>query len=292
MATCRLVNQYEELTLDKLRGAIGHDAHVFAKVRLADVFPISGSGISDKEYSYCLKAHFDFLVVDKNYMPIFSVEYDGKQHRYNQQQIENDRLKNTLCEKFKHPILRINSKYINTEYKGIDLLTYFVDVWFLEEAFYDAQEKGIVPYDEPFDACSILDDGTGRSWPYWISSDVQLKLQKLHANGKIKQIAASHWVGVDENKNHKCICWVEVDENSVVFVKTGMRQQLFPAVQVSDLLSMLAMFDLDKKLDDYFSGLENQTIDKDDFKQVLAQFCSPLNSRQAFTAGNITYPVF
>ncbi|MGZ8223264.1 MAG: DUF2726 domain-containing protein [Methylobacter sp.] len=176
MTNLRLLNKYEEITFNKLRSTIANEAHVFAKVRLADVFSISGSGLDDREYSYCLKSHFDFLVTDKKYMPLFSVEYDGMQHKSNTKQIENDKLKDSLCEKFKHPILRINSKYIDRQYKGIDVLTYFIDVWFLEEAFYDAQETGIVPYDEPFDASSIFDDGKGKKWPYWISSEIQVQI--------------------------------------------------------------------------------------------------------------------
>lgn len=291
MSNLRLLNKYEELTFDKLKSAAENEAHVFAKVRLADVFPIAGSGLSSDEYSYCLKAHFDFIVTDKDYMPIFSVEYDGKQHRYDKKQIDNDKFKDSLCERFSHPILRINSRYIDREYKGIDLLTYFIDVWFLEEAFYDAQGKGMIPYDEPFDACSIFDDGKGNRWPYWISSDIQLKIQKLYRDKKINQPAPSHWVGVDENGSYRCICWVETDVENVVYVKTGMRKQLFPAVEISDLLSMLAIFDLDKKLDNYFSGVE-QAISIFGFRTSLNEFCFNLQGRQSATCGSIGHPVF
>jgi hypothetical protein len=291
MTNLRLLNKYEEITLDKLKSSVENEAHVFAKVRLADVFSITGSGINEKEYSYCLKAHFDFVVTDKNYMPLFSVEYDGGQHRTNAKQIENDKLKDSLCEQFKHPILRINSRYIDREYKGIDLLTYFIDVWFLEEAFYDAQEKGIIPYDEPFDACSIFDGGKGNKWPYWISSEIQIELQKLYRLKKINQPAPSHWIGVDANENYRCICWVETDKENVVYVKTGMRRQLYTAVHISDLLSMLAIFDLDKKLNTHHSGL-NQAVSFQEFSEILDGFCSKLKPRCSATCGSFSYPVF
>lgn len=291
MTNLRLLNKYEEITFDKLKSTVTNEAHVFAKVRLADVFPITGSGLDNREYSYCFKSHFDFLVTDKNYMPLFSVEFDGWQHKTNAKQVENDKLKDSLCERFEHAILHINSKYIDREYKGIDLLTYFIDVWFLEESFYDAQEKGIIPYDEPFDACSIFDDGKGKKWPYWISSDIQVQIQQLYKQKRINQPAPSHWVGVDTNKNYRCICWVEIDRENVIYVKTGMRRQLYTAVDISDLLSMLAIFDLDKKLKGYFSGVE-QAVSFIDFNQVLNEFCSKLEPRSSATCGSFRYPVF
>ena len=69
MSNLRLLNKYDELTFDKLELAVDLDAHVFSEVRLADIFPIKNSGINNEEYSCCLKAHFDFLVTDMNYMP-------------------------------------------------------------------------------------------------------------------------------------------------------------------------------------------------------------------------------
>lgn len=291
MDQLRLLNKYEEVTYGKLVNAVEADAHVFAKVRLADVFKISDSGISRNEYSYCLKAHFDFLVTDKDYMPVFSVEYDGKWHKENSAQVANDKLKDQLCEKFEHPLLRINSNYINREYKGIDLLTYFIDVWFLEKAFYEAQSKGVVPADEDFDACLILDDGKGRKWPYWISSGVQVKIQQHYLNNRINQMAPSHWIGKDDEGNYKCIAWVEVSEGDVVFVKTGMRKQLFQAVQISDLLSMLAIFDIDRKIDEHLAG-RAVSVDKSSFLEQLQSFCKNLKPAQSFTAGSISYPVF
>lgn len=291
MTNLRLLNRYEEITFDKLKSAIESNAHVFAKVRLADVFPISGSGIAAEEYSYCLKAHFDFVVTDDNYMPLFSVEYDGKQHTTDVKQIKKDRLKDSLCEKFNHPILRINSNYINRKYKGIDLLTYFIDVWFLEEAFYEAQKNGIVPYDEPFDPCSFFDDGKGNRWPYWISSNIQVKIQNLYTSKKVNQPAPSNWVGVDYNGSYRCICWVEVDNENVVYVKTGMRRQLYTAVYIGDLISMLAIFDLDKKLNDYFLG-NSQAVSFNEFRNILDDFCSKLKPSCSTTCGSFSHPVF
>jgi Protein of unknown function (DUF2726) len=66
----RILNGYEELTYDALqRACSGDGAHVFPKVRVADVFPLENQTISPKHLSYALKAHFDFVVTDKDYRP-------------------------------------------------------------------------------------------------------------------------------------------------------------------------------------------------------------------------------
>src|SRR5688572_19418368 len=76
-----------------------HDVEVFPKLRLADVFPISNSGISDREYSYALKAHFDILVVQDN-LPVLAIEFDGSGH-----DDKDDNLKNGLCDRFGLPLV-------------------------------------------------------------------------------------------------------------------------------------------------------------------------------------------
>ena len=50
--------------------------------------------------------------------------------------------------KSNYPLLRINSRYLDREFRGLDLPTCFVDVWFLQEAFEGATNSA-VPYDEP-----------------------------------------------------------------------------------------------------------------------------------------------
>ncbi|MGZ8223265.1 MAG: hypothetical protein ACXWT0_16620 [Methylobacter sp.] len=114
---------------------------------------------------------------------------------------------------------------------------------------------------------------------------------QLYKNKRINQPAPSHWVGIDTNENYRCICWVEIDKENVIYVKTGMRRQLYSAVDVSDLLSMLAIFDLDKKLKGYFSGNE-QPVPFYEFDGVLNEFCSKLQPRSSATCGSFGYPVF
>lgn len=61
--------------------------------------------------------------------------------------------------------------------------------------------------------------------------------------------------------------WLVMDAKSVLSVTTGMRAQRFPAVNESDLVSMLAMFDLYRNLLSVLSGLRTKLMDRDSFFQ-------------------------
>lgn len=154
------VNKYEEITNDILSSkCIEHGAHVFPKVRLADVFNVKFGSTEKNLFNYALKSHFDFIVYDKEFMPLFAVEVDGKYHFKDKRQIKNDKIKDDLCEKYMLPLLRINSNYLVEKFRNTCLLDWLVDIWFLREAFFAAQDNGIVPEDEIFDPYSVWYDG-------------------------------------------------------------------------------------------------------------------------------------
>lgn len=252
----RFLNSYEEVTYDKLRAVtepVG--AHVFSKVRLADVIPVNNSGISNEEFSFSLKSHVDFLVTDSEQDVQFCVEFDGPTHRQ-PEQIRRDELKNQLLTKFRVPFIRINSRYLEERYRGLDLLTYFVDVWFLARAFDEAQERGQIPPEESFDPTFILSDGqpNGKKWPYWISIELQADIQRMFKEHLVAQPAPSHWIGLDERGNYRCLAWLFVTHETCVFIETGMRGHRFPAVYSSDLLSQLAVYDLHEALEKALDG--------------------------------------
>jgi hypothetical protein len=266
----RLLNHSEEVTYESLtRVCESNGARVFPKVRLADVFAIEKSGLSSAHFSYCLRSHFDFLVTDKDYRPQFSVEFDGPLHKASAVQRQRDLLKNNLCEHFGHGLLRVNSKYLTPAYRGLDLLTYFVDAWFLAQAFDEAQKSGAIPYDEPFDITFIYStsDSNSKKWPYWLTLDIQAEMEKLHLEERIGQMAPSHHVGTDNEGNYRCMSWLVVDAMSVLSVTTGMRAQRFSAVDECDLVSMLAMFDLYRELPSVLSGTRGALMDRNRFFQ-------------------------
>ncbi|MBP3140240.1 DUF2726 domain-containing protein [Aliivibrio fischeri] len=276
----RLLNKYEEITYDGLERICKGRARVFAKVRLADIFKINDSGISNREFNYCLKAHFDFLVVNKNYQPIFVVEYDGVQHKTEKRQINNDLMKNNICKRFNLPILRANFNYISRKFKGIDLLTYFIECWFIYEDFQTAQRKGGISYCENFDPCSIISCSSeiAPRFPYWISNESQIAIINYYQQGYIKQQIPSDWVGIDHNGNYRCITWLEVSENDVVYTITGMRSQDFHCVNISKTIRMINIVELHQALKGFIHNKTN-VLSIEQFKMLLKKFTSSFEAR-------------
>lgn len=244
----QLLNKYEKVTYGHLKPICDQNgATVFAKVRLKDVLPVDGSGISDIDYRFSLQSHFDFVVVDAGTKPLFVVEYDGAGHA-RPEQVARDVRKNSLCERFGLSLLRINSRYMESKFRDLDLLTYFVEVWFMREAFDEAQRTGVVRYDEDFDPWLVVSDPKSpKRFPYWLSADAQIALQRLHKAGKIADPISSDFVGIDAEGTYRCLAWIGVAPGQCAAVSTGMRAQQFPVV-LSDLISQIAICELHEKV--------------------------------------------
>jgi hypothetical protein len=249
-----LLNKYEKVTYEHLKPVCDQNgATVFAKVRLKDVLPIDGSGVSAEDYRFSLQAHFDFIVTDRDTRPLFAVEYDGSSHE-RPQQIVRDNRKNALCERFGLSLLRINSRYLERKFRELNLLTYFVQVWFMSDSFYDAQNKGIVPNDEVFDPTWIASDGhSKKQFPYWLSAGAQIGLQRLCDARRISDPIPSDYVGVDKTGKYRCLSWIGVMPGQYAIVTTGIRSQQFP-VLMSDLISQIAICDLYEQVRAILSG--------------------------------------
>lgn len=181
----KILTAYEETTYSRLLQVCDvYGAHVYPKVRLADVLPIAHSGITDDEFRYALQSHFDFLAVNMDYEPLFTVEFDDPSHK-DPEVAQRDQKKNNLCERFSIPLLRINSRYLLSRYRDMDLLSYFVEVWFLSKVFDDAQESGDIPADEPFDPTFIIRSGGRQNFPLWLSMDIVHHTRRLFDAGKV-----------------------------------------------------------------------------------------------------------
>ena len=168
-------------------------------------------------------------------------------------QKNRDQIKNKLCDRFDLPFIRINANYLDRKYRGLDLLTYFVEVWFMNEAFDEMQKRGAIPWDEGFDPYLIISDGTGKKWPYWLSADIQVAIIRLEKQGLVSDTFISHWVGVDKMGNYRCLCWLQIPNKNYVIVETGMREQRFPVIQ-SELVTQLAAFEIYEKVADIIKG--------------------------------------
>ncbi len=232
----RLLNLSEESTHLRLRKVCeANGAHVFAKVRIADVLPIEGSGLSNSLYRYALQAHFDFVVADNDNSPLFAVEFDGPSHSESVQKVR-DSQKNLLCEKFQCPILRVNARYLSKKYRNMDLLSWFVQVWFAQRWFDEAQKNGDVSYEEPFMPQSFVNiPGHWNQFPLWLSATIRRHIQKLCFSGAILDIAPSQLIGRDAEGNFHAISFIRITEDNGVMSESGMRSQLFPVSEIEAL---------------------------------------------------------
>jgi hypothetical protein len=250
----KLLNHYEEITYNRLTIVADKcGARVFPKVRIADAVPLDNSGISDKEFSFALKAHFDFLITDADSHPLFVVEFDGPTH-LGRQQRQRDGIKDNLAGRFELPLLRINANYLNRKYRSLDLLTYFVDVWFLRQSFLEAQMAGQISWDEPFDPASVISDGSHKqNWPFWLCVDAQAKFRGLFDNKKVAAPGPDCWTGVDDKNQLRCLASIRLPTGEGCFVETGMRSQNFPVAE-NDVLEQIATVDLYDVLDEILEG--------------------------------------
>jgi len=285
----KIFNLHEEVTNSRLKeicDSIG--AHVYPKVRIADVLNIEGSGISGEHFRFALQSHFDFVVCDSEQIPQFAVEFDGPSHKKNAQR-KRDAMKDFLCEKLSFPILRINSNHLKKSYKSYSLLGWLVEHWFLGKAFYEAQEKGLIPWDEPYDPMMIFSmSGSQLKWPMWLSSELRIKIKKLHEQGKIRDWIIPHWIGVDQRGDYHGLSWIKINSSEAVLVETGMRKQRFPVSECELLIEILAFLIFDR-LEAVLSGKES-TLPIGQVKHALRSAAAKYD-RRAFGGFSYDEPV-
>lgn len=141
-----LINRWEQATDVALAEAAARcGVRVFAKVRVASALPIDRSGLTAEEFSYALRAEFDFVVADgERGTPQFAIEFDEHHHLTDATTIARDRLKSAVCRRFALPLVRIDSAYLRRE-RRFTLIGYLLEAWHMERSFDAAQERGEIP---------------------------------------------------------------------------------------------------------------------------------------------------
>jgi hypothetical protein len=254
MKVNRLLNFSEEKTFEELNSVVSeYNLRVDCKTRVADVFPIEKSGISNDLYSYALKAHFDFVITDKDHMPQFAVEFDGPTHDATDTQAL-DAKKNQICQHFEFPLLRLSMDYLSPKYNEMSLLQWIIHVHCLEKLWDEAQSRGEVPYDEPFDPIFLMNVGEDkRRFPFWISLKAKRSLEKLRKQGTIC-LEAWGLIGTDPEGTRRGIEFIKIDDTHGILVKVSMRQQLFPnPIPFIELLQELLIICVYEQLQVYLS---------------------------------------
>lgn len=248
-----LVNPCEDKTFRLLlKQTEGEEIYVCPKVSLKDVLPFENAQLSKELHDYCWKAHFDFVVMTSESDPLFAVEFDGRGHE-EPDQAARDRKKDELCRIFSLPILRINSLYLAPSYRGTELLSWFAECFFLERAFQEAEEKGLISPEDGFDPYCVSNIGNRGNWPLDLSYDISEDFRRLHAEGTIFDEQPSFVVGRDKEGTYRAYAFIAVTRDSGVFARTAMRAQQFGNIQ-AEALEMLVCFEIHEALKKALAG--------------------------------------
>ena len=256
------VNEYEEATDAALQDAATRSgARVFPKVRVADALEINHSGLTDAEYSYALKAHFDFIVVQDGKPPAFAVEFDGPGHSSDVSTIVNDNLKNSICEKLEMPLLRIDSGYLRRVGR-FTLVGWLAEVWFLSEDFYAAQDRGEVPPYEPFCWFAILGDFDFEKKrfmppPYDPFVPSRARIFGWFNKKLCGDSSPTHLRGLDPTGYYTAIAHITARNGDVIVGVARCKDFNFREVTAPELAEELSTVDLAEKFQMYLDGEYN-----------------------------------
>lgn len=264
MTLKRLLNHYEDQTNERLRQVCdAYRVRVYPKVRLADFMQIDRSGISDFEYSYAMRAHVDFLVVNSNSDPIFAVEFDGPTHKRAVQQTRDD-LKNQLCKRFGLPLLRVDTRYLDPRYYDMDLLSWLTGVVLSRRLTSEMFEAGELTLDQ-----ATVDPVCCA--PFVVSLPARKRLTDLSARGLVGRYPT--WViGADSNGNAFGIGGVWLPSDDLAVTEAHLPFQGFPRL-AEDLLEELLFIKMVQMADAVLSG-KKHAWNIGDFQDAIASFCS------------------
>lgn len=244
-----LVNRYEELTHDLLKPVLQRfDLSIFPKVRVADVIEPNDYGVAGALKTFALKSHFDFVICRDRWKPAYAIEFDGPLHTTSAQ-AARDRQKDELCRLANLPILRVHDAHLTKDFTDMTLLGWLVEVAEMQAAFDVEQEAGRISWEEGFDPFLLMSMEPGEPrFPYWISANARVRIERLHKRGKIHHPMPSGFFGRDDKDLYHGAELIAVTPDEGVWVKGAMRDQNFPA-PFGDLLGEILSVRLGAKVD-------------------------------------------
>jgi hypothetical protein len=285
-----LLNRSEEAVLRELQNiASSNGMRIFAKPRLSDVLLKGSTHLTDREFEFYTRSHCDFVITDMQARPTMIVEYDGPLHQSSAKQQERDQMKNELCSQAEIGLLRINDRYVSKLYRGMTLLRWIIEVTELEKAFYEAQEKGHVPWDEPFDPAFLEPVGSDVHFPYWLSAPA---IQSFHDFFKtLDRDIPKGWnsiIGQDKNgAGRKLSCLYFGDK--ILWSTTGVRKQdlQFPDDNLMDEIDICELGILLKK----FRVEAIEASSPTEFRPIFERFCERYKAYPSHSMGAFPFDV-
>jgi hypothetical protein len=248
-----LVNRGEEAVDAAVsEAATKYGGRVFPKVRVADALNIQSSGLSDAEYRYALKAHFDFVVVDESNLPQFAIEFDEPHHDTDPDTILRDQMKASTCERLGLPLVRVDAGYLRRA-RDYVLVGWLVEVWFAYRWFVEAKEQGEFGPDEPWGHQWIAQrDSEGRIVDMPLDLSGPARSQLIRAPEGTGCYAELHKMDPQYERIHAvAFVVVELRDGSYIISEGRCRLIDFPPFEFrgcSDLARDLALIDAADKL--------------------------------------------
>jgi hypothetical protein len=285
-----LLNRSEEAVLRELQNIVSDNGlRVFAKTRLSDVIQKENTLLTKREFEFYTRSHCDFVLTDAQARPLMIVEYDGPLHQSSERQQERDEIKNELCRRAELGLLRINDSYVTKLYRGMSVLRWIIEVTEIEKAFYEAQEKGYVPWDEPFDPTFLIPEGSGGRFPYWLSASATQSFHEFFET--LDRDMPKGWNGIigrDKNGASRRLSCLYFG-NQILWSKTGIRKQdlQFPD---DDLLDELVTCELGIVLKKFKKG-QIPALSPAEFRPVFEDFCERYNAHPSHCTGMLPFDV-
>ena len=267
----RILNLAERETAEELESVVyEHDCLVYKKVRVADVLDINRSGLSNQEYGYALKAHFDFVVARRrDTQALFAVEYDGPLHRSEEEVQDRDRLKDGICDKLGLPLFRVDGEFVYQEVGRFRLLPLFIDVWFLGEAFYEQQVEGGIPMDEDFDPYSVIGvSGKRIIRKYDPAQQSRDQLHQYHERGITRALNPVFLRGRDPSGKYAVCLAVSYVRDGALCATGCFRTVNFGYFLPGDIAEDIATIDLASKIPLHMEGV----IQVSTYEEVADEF--------------------
>lgn len=276
-----LVNSYESAADRMLREIADEQGdRVTLKSRLADVIDVDGMiGLSRRVKTYALAAHLDFVMVDKETSRgRFAVELDGRQHFSDSATLERDALKDELCERAGLPLLRITSDFARKVGRW-RVLSYLAEAFYRSEAFFEAQEQGYIPDDEPFCMGSfIVRDEQGRMSFDTLDAGVILAFHQHYRTGRLPALLPDVYsMDLPEQRAVQAYGWLAVAPNRYLLARTVVRRFLFQGIGPSDLAEQLTMVEMGNLAQQWLRG-EAVAVDGRTFRKAVAEVQAAIDS--------------
>jgi hypothetical protein len=258
-----LLNGGEQQVDHELRATLdAHELQLDVKTRVASILPLDNSGIDAADYSYGMRAEFDFVVSKgANRKPEFAVEFDGALHLTDPKTIGGDRRKERLCTRFDLPLLRIGVEALDRPRKET-ILAWPIDLYYLAEEFDRLQAEGVIAPDEPFTYFLIFDVtpgghlGPSKAFDQKARLDMQAAHREGLAPGHVpEEVTIDIWDPDVRIERVESYAIFELDTDNFIIGHAAMRNfQRFGGISASQLATDLAVADAGDRLALYRRG--------------------------------------